>query len=357
MPAVAISKFRISLIWTETVPAMLARTAASGAPLAWLGLMGDYQQNFNALGAGAGPAEVELPWRRPMGERFWRRYFEGTHTGEVTGLQAWKRLTPFRGTLPCGISAAVPDVKMSFESYFAPHGIALLATAYYEGAEKSLPEVADIAHAVRFGPFFGRVGGAANRRLEPVAEDTLADLCHQAFGANIAGHLHDSKPFTVTTLLDGRNASDSDKIKAGSPEHRLLEAVTGWNPSYRNMNLKNLPPATASVRIKRQLDGDLMYARKNGRAIWLPRAFISGSRTLTCYHRNIVFASLQTQSLGGFSIWAAAQQKAGAPVDKSVLDRAKRATTLLGLLSEGNPAIYQSASVAKQIEEANYLTA
>jgi hypothetical protein len=139
----------------------------------------------------AGPAEVELPWRRPMGERFWRRYFEGTHTGKVTGAQAWKRLTPFRGTLPCGISAAVPDVKMSFESYFAPHGIALLATADYEGAQKSLPEVADIAHAVRFGPFFGRVGGAANRRLEPVdflldshralvrlRVDFLADPCH-----------------------------------------------------------------------------------------------------------------------------------------------------------------------------------
>ena len=293
-----------------------------------------------------------------MGERFWRRYFEGTHTGNVTGRQAWKRLTPFRGKLTCGISvAAVPDVNMSFETYFAPHGTALLATAYYEGAARSLSEVADIGHAVRFGPFFGRVGGATNRRLEPVAEEALADLRHQAFGAGVAGYLYDSKPFTVTTLLDGRDASARDKIKAGSPEHRLLEAITGWNPSYQSMNLKQLPPATASVPIRRQLDGDLMYARKYGRAIWLPREFTSGSRTLACYHRNIVFASLQTQSLGGFSVWAAAQQQAGAPVDNLVLDQAKRATTLLGLLSAGNPAIYRSASVAKQIEEANYLTA
>jgi hypothetical protein len=246
---------------------------------------------------------------------------------------------------------------MRFESYFAPHGTALLATAYYEGAEKSLPEVADIAHAVRFGPFFDRGGGATNQRLEPVAEEALADLRRQAFGANIAGYLCDSKPFTVTTLLDGRYASELYKIKAGSPEHRLLEAVTGWNPSYQNMNLRQVPPATASLAISSQLDGDLMYARKNARAIWLPREFVSESVTLTCYHRNIVFASLQTQSLGGFSVWAAKQQQAGVTVDNRVLYQAKRATTLLGLLSAGNRGIYRSVSVAKQIEEANYLTA
>lgn len=357
MTAVTISKIRISLIWTETVPAILAGNAASGALLAWLGSRGNYSQNFDDARIGAGPSTVELPWRSPKGERFWHRYFEGTHAGEVTGPQAWKRLTPFRGKLTCGISAAAPDVKLSFESYFAPHGTALLATAYYEGADKSLPEVADIAHAVRFGSFFGRAGGATNRRLAPVAEEALVDLRHQAFGANIAGYLHDSKPFTVITLLDGSNAGETEKIKTGGPEHRLLEAVTGWNPSYQSMNLKQVPPATASLAIRRQLDGDLMYARKNARAIWLPREFASGSRTLSCYHRNVVFASMQTQSLGGFSVWAAAQQQAGAPVDNLVLYQAKRATTLLGLLSAGNPAIYRSASVAKQIEEANYPTA
>jgi hypothetical protein len=354
MATIAISKFRISLIWTETVPAILAGNLASGAPLAWLGRAGDYAQTFENMRAGTGPAIVELPWRRPIGERFWRHYFEGKHTGEITGRQAWKRLTPLRGKLLSGIAAAVPYIKMGFESYFAPQGIALLATGYYEGAAKSLPDVTEIAHAVRFGPYYGR-GITTNRRLGPVAEEAIADLRQQAFGQT-KGYPSGHQPFTIITLLDGLGADGSDKIKAGGPEHRLLEATTSWNPHYRQINLKQVPLATATVPIRRQLDGDMMYARSDGRAIWLPREFGKGSPALTCYHRNIVFASLQTQSLGEFAVWVAEQQKTGALVDKLVLERAARAKALLGLLSAGAIAIYRTGSVAKQIEEAKYPT-
>src|SRR5208337_3221483 len=109
-----ITNFRLSFIWVETIPAILAQEVKPDAPYAFLGYVGKYAQAFDKCKSKSGPAGLELPWMKPQGHHYWRFCFAGQHAGDIAGAEAWKNLVPLRGHLPCQISLEDAGPRVTF---------------------------------------------------------------------------------------------------------------------------------------------------------------------------------------------------------------------------------------------------
>ena len=354
-----LSIFRTSFIWVETVPAILAGKTA-GQPYSFLGQYGDYAKAFEECRAGQLAAgSLKLPWDSPRGNRYWQYYFE-RHAGDVTGEQAWKKIAPFQLDLPCKVTSKDPEVIFAFEAFYAPHGISVIARCTYRGAPKSPLDAAKLALAARYDYRF-EIDGSSGLSLDRAADNALALARKRGFGDKAEGIPGDNQPFSITTFLVGKDVAP---LTQGSDEHFLLEAVTGWARSLKKDDLAKLPLADARLAISSMDDQNLMYARKRGRAIWLPRSFAENpnTATLACYHRNITQASRQTLSLGEFVSWFAAERGRQAAVPATVAERARRAAQLLDLSSKGKEptgkkTTYRSASVVEQVKSAEWANA
>jgi hypothetical protein len=157
--------------------------------------------------------------------------------------------------------------------------------------------------------------------------------------------------------VQGETDTPDDAVPEGSPVHRALEALTGWNENFATMRLEAAPIASAKLAIHTRADGDLVYARKSGRAIWLPREFATtpARPRLSCYHRNLTLASLQTMSLGECVGLVARRLKRGEKVAPLLLARAKSAARILGVLASGDrTATYRTKSIEMQVEDAGW---
>ena len=243
--------------------------------------------------------------------------------------------------------------------FYAPQGVALVARANYRGAAKSPLDAVKLLHAARYDYRFllaGETIPAEGMSLSTIADRALTQVRKTDLGG-ADGYAEGNTPVTVTTFLQGENVQP---IAQGSDEHFLLEAVTDWN---RNLKMADLATHKLdSARLNKVLKADaenMMYARGRGRAIWFPRDFVGNAKpSLSCYDRNIVQASLQTQSLGAFVSWAAGQIAQETPLDGAVLDRAKRAAALLQIFANGGTGglkvTYRSASVMEQIASAKW---
>lgn len=357
-----LSIFRTSFIWVQTVPGILSKKVP--VPYGFLGTYGDYAQAFDACQKGTPAAgTLELPWREePEGNFYWRYYFEGQDAGAVTGVKAWKKLVPFRR--PFAVTTVAPqpaEAKVTFEMFYAPQGLAVLARANYRGPAKSPLDAAKLALAVRYDYRFllaGETAPAGGYSLDTIADRALTQVRKTELGA-AEGFSAGGGPVSVTTFLQGENVQP---IAQGSDEHFLLEAVTSWNRALKEADLATRKLADAQLAIRNADAENMMYSRGRGRAIWFPRDFVGNARpSLSCYDRNVVQASLQTQSLGAFVAWVAAQLAEGAALDPAVLDRAKRAATLLQIFSAGGTSglktTYRSASVLEQITGAQWSSA
>jgi hypothetical protein len=358
-----ISIFRTSFIWVETVPAIL-QGPPEGRPYGFLGQYGGYAQHFDLCQSGQGaPGMPILPWISPRGNHYWKYYFDGKHAGDTTGVQAWKKLVPFRLELPSRTVTTGAEARVTFEAFYAPQGIAMVALLNYRGKPKSALEVAKLALEVRHEYRFeitGSPGPAAGVNLDQAAERALTIARERGFG-KVVGFPGDNHPFSVTTFLVGENVVTPVQ---GGDEHFLLEAVASWNRTLTQADLAKRPLAQAQLPIRDPSDDNMMYARKQARAIWMAHNFGENPATsvLACYHRNITQASLQTLSLGEFVSWVAAQYDGGEPVALTVKERAKRAATLLELFSDGQAGTgkkvtYRSASIQAQLEDADWTKA
>ena len=356
-----ISLFRMSFMWVETVPAILSGSLAADAPCAFLGRYGDYASAFDGCQAGKpAPGGLTLPWDRPHGNFYWKYYFEGKHAGDVTGVQAWKKIVAFAKGVGCKLVTQDACVKPLFTAFFAPQGIGLVAQLSYRGDAKAVADIATLARTIRHEYRFavdGSDGPAAGVKLDEAAERALAVARKAAFG-DTEGFAGDNQPFSVTTFLSGEDVA---AIKQGGDEHFLLETVAGWNEYLKPQDLEKLPLADAQLAIRDADAENMMYARRVARAIWFPRRFAAGAATstLSCYHQNIVQASLQTLSLGEFVSWVAAEYDAGRAVEPAVVERAVRAAQLLQMLVAGQSATgrkitYRTSSIVEQIKNAGW---
>src|SRR6266852_1148623 len=129
-----ITNFRVSFIWVETIPAILAQQMGPPVPrYAFLGYRGQYAQAFDRIKRRRGEPGLELPWPKPQGHHYWKHYFAGRHAGDIIGDDAWQKHVPLRGQLPFRITTNERSPRVTFEAFYSPHGIALVANAYYRG--------------------------------------------------------------------------------------------------------------------------------------------------------------------------------------------------------------------------------
>ena len=363
--ATQFENFKVSFIWVVTVPAIAEQKLGQSSNWQFLGMPGQFAKKFGELKATGGSLDLQLPWRKPQGQHFWKHYFAGLHAGDVGGNDAWKSRVPLRGKGGAQILVEPPrppepqGAKVTFEVFYTPQGLGLVANAYYRGDPRSPEDLARLAQAVRnryrFRLDAREAGGGMS--LQSAADHVLAAVKNQAFGAAEAWPGH-NQPFTIATFIHGE--VDAADVVAGSPVHKALEALTGWDENWQTKTLDQASLDSARLTaIAMRSPSDIVYARARGRAIWLPREFTkplpADPPRLSCYHRNLTFASLQALSLGECVDLVAGRRQRGEAVAPLLLQRAREAARALDILATGDAkATYRTISVEEQVGAANW---
>jgi hypothetical protein len=373
------SNFRLSFIWVETIPAIAAQQLETFARYTFLGEPGGYAAKFNALQqqlaskadvsrgkkadvpqGGGEYSDLHLPWRSAMGNNFWKYYFGNDHAGNVTGAKAWEKHVPLRRTT-LNIKHDAPGLEVTFELFYSSHGVGLVANVYYRGENRPLDAIVTLSHAVRYKTQFHTAAGTKGLSLQGLADHVLQDARQHAFG-DVTATQGFNQPFTVATFVQGEAGDLDVEVPEGGSVHRALEALTAWNLSP---NLDKATIGSARLPIKKRRDSDLVYARARGRAIWLPRQFAVANEAnspprLSCYHRNMTLASLQTMNLGEFVDLVGGKLSHGEQVPPLLLVRAKSANRVLKLLASADRNdrkwTYRSMSIDAQVKAAGWDT-
>jgi len=351
-----IKSIRLSFIWVDTIPGPLEGPTPD-ANLAWLGRRGDYTYNFDLAQTSdsLALAPLGLPWRPPeSGHAFWRYYFENRKVKSVTGSQAWKRLAPFREDLVHLAPEGEAYSELRVTGFYFSHGTALTVTLNLRHQALTLLDAAKRAMSLRWDRILTLPGPGDKRYSLDVLGNELRHRLLESRFAGMPTHAGRNQPFSIVTILE---ADDVDRLAAtvdGDDTHRALEAVTRWNPNFDVVNLDQSPIANSKVeRSGKGLESDLVYARKTGVAIWLPRHLnvgADGRKSLSCYHNNLLHGSVQIRSLAELVHFAKREAARGAAPSLGVKDRSDRAVTILDLMKAGKDFTYRSRCLARQIE-------
>jgi hypothetical protein len=352
-----ITNFRLSFIWIEIVPSVLSKEVPLEEPYGFLGHLGKYAQAFDECQAHKGVRGLSLPWLKAQGQRYWKFYFGGQNAGDMTGAEAWKKQVPFRASLPSRITSIEKEMRVTFEVFYAPCGLALVANAYYRGTALAPLEMAALAQRVRNQfRFINPEAPTSGRSLDANAVFALELARHHAFG-QVKGFAGCNQAFSIATIVQGSGVDGDKQLQLGSPEHRALAAMSDWNPKYATMGFDANALKRAAPPKPKALS-DLIYTAEKGRAIWLPREFATSSprRTsrLCCFHRNLTLASVQTLLLGEFVDWVAVMKRDSTSVAPLLIERAKPAARLLEFFAAGDAHTYRSNSVSALIADAKW---
>jgi hypothetical protein len=347
---------KIALIYTETVIEVLTGELKN-PPYTFLANRFAYAQKFDETRANRG-GDVEPPWPDRMGRSFWGFYFEQQRPLEaIKGQQAWHGVAPFRHRFPLKVTSVPHEVRAAPEAFVYPHGVAVVINLIVSG--KFTPEeAATLAIRLRRGDEFTADGEERLLVVDGVADRAVTALRQASFGADAPVGRRPHFPFTVTTVVLGKDVDDAMPPAEGGSEHRFLEAVTTWAPTWKSAALPKLADATLPVRTSGTPAGHVLYRRDRGRAVWFPGSFTTpaGSvRTLACYHRNLVLASLQVESLAGFGAATAQFLADGGKLSDAHYDAATRVGDVLGRFYGGAQSIYRSRSLHRQVEDGNFV--
>jgi hypothetical protein len=370
MPAIQIKDLRLSFIWVETVLDLLNGTIPKDATMPFLGSSQDYADMHERLAKDEEtPLHLKSPWHASEGRSFWTFYLDSKTPPEIIHEKAWKSLVPFRGAVPVKIIAPYPKWRFVAEAFYYPHGLGLVITAICS-ATLSLYEAVNQAfgiHGQQDLDFEWKGGPVNSKRLDSIATKCLTELRKAAFGQKATPAYSTIIPFTVFSVVRGEGASLTNKMVAKSELHRALEAVTGWQTSWASDPLPGDFSDAVLKAQKPEQEGsakkkspNLLYGRDRGRAIWRPASFSSQGKkihTLGCYHRNVVFAALQVESLGDLvSLFAKDLHKGKGPsLPLPYRDCAQFAARILRRFYKGIKPGYKSISARYHIEHKNLI--
>jgi hypothetical protein len=357
---VEIRDMKLSLIWVETLPAMFDRPVNGPPPMPFLRSAGYYAEMFDRLlRVKVDPNGITLPWRNLKVQNFWLSYLE--QQTRVSGSTAWRKLIPLRAKPPFKPQPTwlLPVPKpVTLEGYFYPFGIALVLNAQYKGS-LSLAEAVDLGYRIRFGGRYDVAGPGHNLRnlsLQGVAEAGLRSLREAALGPQaVPGQPFDREPYSLVTIVRAAG-NDVDLLPLDGKElHRALNALSNWPPNRRRASLTPLSKAKR-LADSQASSNSVLFAVRRGQAIWSPHGFADDPRTrhsLSCYHRNLLFACLQIESLCGLASVAAEAVRRHEVNSVSTVFRAcaHNAACALGIMYGGaRKSTYSSSSIARHID-------
>jgi len=354
---------RISFIWVTTILDFLKGTVAPGAPMAFLGDEVQYKHTFDQLLQSLPQGVIQPPWFKPKEDFFWFYYVENTQPMNMTGTKAWKFLVPLRMKIPFKVIAPSPTDRAYLEGFFYPHGLAVVLTA--ECTEPlTLDETRDLAFDIRQNKFLKlTIPGQAQPQdlhLNLIADRAMTFLTQVALGPQAkAPQL--SPAFSIWTVVRGDGVNPLLPTPNGGDVHKVLEAVTTFNPNFATANLPNIAANSAQLRKKRSA-GDVLYCNNRGRAVWFPGTFTlppGPKRSMACYHRNLIYASMQVESLCRLTRETAKEMNqpgATAQLPIQQYNYVKRAAGILTrMYSALEDKTYRSGSPYMQIRQNNFI--
>jgi hypothetical protein len=302
-----------------------------------------------------GKGQPSLPWSISNPNHvhfFWLYYREGKNSP----MEAFRRLVPFRGSSPARITAPWLPGKAILESFHYPHGIALVATVLIK-ADLSLDlmveKALEIAHTGKWKVTWPDNSIAEHGMLQ-LGPHTLDRLRKSTFGNDVEQGTRSLKPFTIVTVVRGSGVDKTQANTHNDPVHLALEALCNWRSTWKDDEPH--PLAERTIPIRNASPSHVLYGLTSGRAVWFPAQFTkSGIKSsLGCYHRNLMFASLQTESLARFMVLAYDRLQnapTANPISPSMDKLVTSAAGILGRLYGGNRDTYSSFSPSVQIED------
>lgn len=358
---IKVNDLRISWIWTETFPELVVNPPKLKSR--WGNLASDLEYNPLFKNPHTQLDPLSLPWDTSSPKRihyFWR-YYLGKDCARVPPEEAFKRLVPFRGFRSARVKTPWASGKLMMEAYYYPHGVALVITVHIRN-DLLLDDMVDRAVEAAQGATFDVIWADASSdalTMPQLATKAMDGLRSFVYGPNTLQGTPSSKPFTVATVVRGsgvdKDAPNTDKDNV----HRALEGLCSWHATWKDDVLH--PLAERAVGIRHAPVSHLLYGLTRSRAVWFPASFLELHKqrsSLACYHRNLMFASLQTESLAGLMMLAHDWYQNRAPVypmSGSMELLVESAAEILGRLYAGDTRTYRSSSPAVQIKDNNWV--
>ncbi len=338
-----IKAIRLSFVRIDTVIPPLASRVAPAIPFDFLLSEPSFMNELARAQSGAGSRRI--PWHDGFASRFWFFYLEKRMPPKAK--EAWRGLVPLECEVDGKVTAGWLPGTVGLRAYLYPWGAALLVDAEAKGSW-SLDQAVDLAFQVHhLNKYECTFQGVKQLSLHALMSAVINAISGAAYGTEIpidqVGEI-----FSLITVLDADGIDAGKSVEDKGDIHRALAAFTDWNQSWRLDSLKNLNESR--LEIKQSPPSHLLFGARWGRAIWFPALF--NTTTLTCYHQNLVAASLQTESLCRLINAAARQLAAGQRlVDFSVKYESclRLAAGTLGRLHGGTLDTYRSHSVRDQI--------
>ena len=360
---VFVNDLRLAWVWTEVFAEAMANewsdaqlVADLNLPQVVLARSDHYKQAFDRLELDPRPP-VTTPWdgmRPGRPHFFWKYYLKSADPAKITADKAWKMFTPLRIRSTKQIGASWLPGRLWMERFHYPHGLALIVNAQVKDRLR-LADAVEMAHRVARDPL--EVTGAA-----PAAPITLMTLAAEeldaakaaAFGAQKPAGRRSDIPFTVATVVQGEGVDPALKPPQNGDFHRALEGLCSWHATWKSDNLHTLAQARLGTRKNAPL-GHVLYALSRGRAVWFPGSFcpsVTQLSSLGCYHRNLMFLSLQTESLCELMTLAAAYIDANKPFLPSMSQLVRAGAGTLGrLYGKKGRETYRSASAPRHLND------
>ncbi len=350
---------RFSLIFSETNLGLLGNPQPPKVPLGFLGNGNSFADMFDkARQKKSVSLGLTAPWDK-AGMHFWEYYLENKSAlADTPGSTAWRFLVPFRGKVP--VQVKVPSLtsnegKCLVESFYYPHGFACVVT-FTIARTLTLADAVAVAFEIRKDKKLEvewPSGTKEQLALKAFAAKCLADIRQGALGPSASSGASAVEPFTVFTVLKGKGTKTDLSPLDSKLVRSVLEAVTTWPSVWPKAQLPVFDDKVKLALRAAAAATDTLYARKRGRAVWFPDAFTDTKQrsSLSCYHRNLLVASLQTESLCGLATATVQEINTVGWPGLRVMHRdcATLAAGILGRLYGGDQATYRSLSPRYQI--------
>jgi len=320
-----INSVRLSFLWAQVLPSLLEKGAPGDSEFAFLTRGYQYQDKFKAaLVLDPSASGFQVPWMPERKQQFWMRYLVQGKLNEVGASQAWGTLVPLRTSVDFRLQADWFNGTSFVDAFYYPFGLALAITFRWE-PNQSLEQMVPQAYLFRKnGKFALKPGLPQDLSLEQVADAILTSLRKRALGEGSSAGLPLPDPFSILTVIQATGGQPEADVTQDKKIMKFLEVVTNWPAAPQFLQLP--PPADVCLRKKRSAPiGSVLYAQERGRAIWFPALFRGEtdgstlevaeqsrrSSKLACYHRNLLFGSLQTEALGRLIYYTAQLFTAG----------------------------------------------
>jgi hypothetical protein len=370
--SILVHRATISYLWTEVLPGFLEQRIPSQSPFAFCTRYALFPKVFEqARDRIVTTPRFEVPWRDKHRQHFWERYLAQVPLGFVPGTQAWNSLVPLRFDPGIRLVADWFAGSSSVEGFYYPFGTAVAITFRWEPKlplEEMLPKAYDFT---RWGKFSLASDPSTTIALEDVADRAFTALRENALGNQPEATTRTQQPISLVTVVKAEGVDPHADIRRNTAILHALDVLAAWP---NDLDYHTLPdPDAVCLPVKRGSPaGCTLYAQERGRVVWHPDLFLPSAdatptadanqsrRTsaLSCYHRNLLFGSLQAESLGMLISYTARLFENGTTkVGLSYLhcNAVTNAAKCLSKLYIGDKGdTWRSSSVPRQIKQSSY---